>query len=195
MLKLTLVSLAVLAVLYFVIATRPATMRIARSITIAAPEDIIFAELNDLHRWSRWNPFEKDDTAIRVTHTGAPSGVGASYYYSGGSSGEGRMTITDSQPNERIAVRADFVKPMAATNRIEFTLQPTDQGVDVTWEMTGTCNFVGKAFGLLMNVDKMCGTQFGRGLADLKSISESEARERWETAPVSPSAWLGVRAL
>src|SRR5689334_10737411 len=83
LLKLAFAALGVIAVLYFVIIMQPATFRIARSITIAAPEDVIFSQLDDLHRWSRWNAFERDDASITVTHTGAPSGIGASYHFRG----------------------------------------------------------------------------------------------------------------
>jgi len=33
-----------------------------------------------------------------------------------------------------------------------------------------------KAIGLFMNMDKMCGSQFEEGLANMKSIAETEAR-------------------
>ena len=195
LLKLAFAALGVVAVLYFVIVMQPATFRIARSITIAAPEDVIFSQLDDLHRWSRWNAFEKDDASITVTHTGAPSGVGASYHFRGQRAGEGRMTITERELDRRIAVRADFIKPLPATNRIEFTLEPNERGVDVTWAMTGSNTFAGKAVGLAFNLEKMIGGQFQKGLRDLKEIAEHEARVRWENAPPSPSTQIGTRVV
>jgi hypothetical protein len=39
--------------------------------------------------------------------------------------------------------------------------------------MTGRNNFMGKAFGLIMNFDKMCGGDFEKGLANLKSVTEA----------------------
>jgi hypothetical protein len=39
--------------------------------------------------------------------------------------------------------------------------------------MTGKNNFLGKAFGLFVNCDKMVGTQFEQGLASLKTVAEN----------------------
>ena len=38
-------------------------------------------------------------------------------------------------------------------------------------------NFVGKAFGLIMNMDKMVGGDFEKGLAQMKSIAEAAAKQ------------------
>ena len=62
-----------------VVATRPAEFRVARTITVAAPAAVVFANLNDLHRWRDWSPYEGLDPALRRTYGGSPSGVGATY--------------------------------------------------------------------------------------------------------------------
>ena len=41
--------------------------------------------------------------------------------------------------------------------------------------MTGTNNFLMKAFGLLMNMDKLVGGDFEKGLAQMKPIVEAPA--------------------
>jgi uncharacterized protein YndB with AHSA1/START domain len=177
MLAKTGIGIVVLAVvLAVVVATRPGAFRIQRTATIAAPAEVVFAQLDDLHRWSRWNPFEQGDPTIRITHSGAPSGVGAAYHFAGKKAGEGRMTVTETTPNQRVAVRAEFIRPMAATHQVEFTLQPVAEGVAVTWAMSGKNSFVGKAVSLVMNMDRMVGGEFEKGLAGLKRVSEAEAR-------------------
>lgn len=172
--KIGLGVAALLAVLLVVIATRPAAFRIERSATIAAPPEVVFAQIEDLHRWERWNPFEKD-AGMRKTFEGAPAGVGSAYHYVSEHSGEGRMTLTAVQPNRRVGVRAEFIKPFAATNDVEFTLRPAPGGVTVTWAMSGRNPFLGKAISLFVNMDRMVGGQFEQGLADLKRLSEAEA--------------------
>jgi uncharacterized protein YndB with AHSA1/START domain len=182
--KIGLGVLALIAVLLAVIATRPAAFRIERSATIAAPAEVVFAQIDDFHRWDRWNPFEKGDTAMKKTFEGTPAGVGAAYHYVSPSAGEGRMTFTDVRPHERIAIRAEFIKPFAATNDVEFTLKPAPRGVTVTWAMSGRNPFLGKAISLFVNMDRMVGGQFEHGLADLKRVSEAEAG----TASAAPAA-------
>ncbi|HEX8905228.1 MAG TPA: SRPBCC family protein [Longimicrobiaceae bacterium] len=167
---------AVAAVLLVAIATRPDTFRVQRSVTIAAPAEVVFAEIEDLHRWSAWNPYEKSDPEMRKTFEGAASGVGSSFHYYGGTTGEGRMTLAAIEPHRRIAVSAQFIKPFAATNRIEFTLAPAPGGVSLTWAMDGRNTFVGKALSLFIDMDRMIGGSFEKGLADIKGIAESPAR-------------------
>ena len=86
------------------------------------------------------------------------------------------MTLTEIDPHRRIAVRAEFIKPFAATNDVEFTLQPAANGVAVTWAMSGRNNFVGKAVALFVGMDRMVGGEFEKGLAQLKRVSEAEAQ-------------------
>ena len=82
------------------------------------------------------------------------------------------MTITESQPGELVRFRLDFRKPMQATNTAEFTFRPEGGQTAVTWSMAGKNSFMGKIFGLFMDCEKMCGSQFEKGLASLKSVAE-----------------------
>jgi hypothetical protein len=65
------------------VATRPASFRIQRSIRIAAPREKLFAYVADLHNFDAWSPWAPLDPAMRKTHSGAASGVGASYEWQG----------------------------------------------------------------------------------------------------------------
>ena len=42
---------------------------------------------------------------------------------------------------------------------------------------TGTNNFMAKAFGLFMNLDKMVGGDFEKGLAQMKLVAEAAAKK------------------
>jgi hypothetical protein len=46
----------------------------------------------------------------------------------------------------------------------------------VTWSLTGRSNFMMKAMGLFMNMDRMIGGDFEQGLAQMKAVAEAEAR-------------------
>ena len=86
------------------------------------------------------------------------------------------MTLVESRPNERIRIRLEFLKPMAAVNTAEFMFEPKGDRTSVTWSMTGRNNFPAKAIGLIMNMDKMIGGNFEKGLNDIKSIVENSVR-------------------
>jgi hypothetical protein len=177
MLVKMLIVLAVIVVgLAAVIALQPARYRVSRSITIAAPAPVVFAQVNDFHRWSAWSPWEKLDPAMKRTYAGPPAGAGATYSWVGNREvGEGRMTIAESHPSDRIRVDLEFVKPFAGTSVAEFSFRPEGDRTVVTWSMTGDKNFIAKAIHLVMNMDRMIGDQFDKGLAAMKTVAENGA--------------------
>jgi len=172
-----LVGLVLLIAAFFVVAAfQPAEFRIARSTTIAASSATIFARVNDLHAWEQFSPWAKLDPAMKATYNGPGAGVGASYAWTGNSKvGEGRMTITESRPNDLVRLQLEFIKPMAATNMSEFVFTPEGNQTRVDWSMTGKNDLLAKAFGLVMNIDKMVGADFEKGLNNLKNLTEAPA--------------------
>jgi hypothetical protein len=173
-----LIALVVIVVgLVAVIALQPAGYRVSRSATIAAPAPMVFAQVNDFHRWTAWSPWEKIDPAMKRTYEGPPAGVGASYTWVGsGEVGEGRMTIVESRPSDLIQVKLEFVKPFAGTSVAEFSFKPDGERTLVTWSMTGDKNFIAKAIHLVMSMDRMIGDQFDKGLAAMKTVAEAAPR-------------------
>jgi hypothetical protein len=176
--KILLGLVAALAVFAIIVALQPSHFEVVRSVSIAAPAPVAFAHVNDLHEWDKWSPWAKLDPAMKVSHAGAPMGTGAVYSWAGNSDvGEGRMTITESRPHELVRIKLEFIKPFSATNTTEFTFKPEGNQTAVRWSMAGENNFVSKAMCLFMNMDKMVGGDFEKGLAALKSVSEAAARK------------------
>ena len=181
--KIGLVVAVLLVALCIGIATRPDTYRVERKATVSAPADVVFGYVNDFHQWTKWSPFEKLDPKMERTFGGAPLGTGSSYSWSGNSqAGEGTMTIKESTPDRHIALDLHFLKPFESTALTQFTFAPVDEGVNVTWAMEGENNLIGKAMSLFVSMDKMVGTQFEEGLANLKSVAEAEGKRRAEAA-------------
>jgi hypothetical protein len=157
-------------------ATKPATFRVERTATIAAPPAVIFANLDDFHRYGAWSPWEKLDPQMRKDYSGPERGPGASYAWSGNSDvGRGRMSITESRPNEHLKVLLEFIEPFAATNTTEYDLKPTPVGTEIIWSMHGPNSFAGKVMSVFADMDTMIGKDFEEGLANLKRVSETEA--------------------
>ena len=168
-----------MALFVIVVAMAASDFRVVRTATIAAPPSDVFVEVNDLHKWEGWSPWAKIDPAMKQTYEGAPAGTGAIYTWSGNDEvGEGRMTITESRPSDLIRIKLEFFKPFAATNTAEFTFKPEGNQTAVTWSMTGNNNFMAKAVHLFMNMDKMVGGQFEKGLAQMRSVVEAAANRR-----------------
>jgi len=175
--KIILAGLAVVIVVFaIVVALRPGNFRIVRSATIGAPPAVVFAQVNDFHKWRAWSPWEEKDPNLKRTYEGPASGPGTVYGWIGNKEvGEGRMTLVESRPDELIRIRLEFFKPFAATNHTEFAFEP--QGADhtrVTWAMTGKNGFMARAFCMFMDMDKLVGDDFEKGLAGMKMIAERQ---------------------
>ncbi len=177
MLKKIVVALIVIgAGLAGFIAMRPAEFQIVRSRTMAAPPEVVHAQVNDFRKWIAWSPWEKLDPAMTKEITGPPVGAGATYHWVGNKDvGEGRMTITESLP-QSITIRLEFIKPWTATNTTTFQFVPSGAGTSVTWTMSGHNNFMAKAFGIFMSMDKMVGGDFEKGLASLDAVTTTAAK-------------------
>ncbi|MGH7372810.1 MAG: polyketide cyclase, partial [Candidatus Rokuibacteriota bacterium] len=59
----------------------------------------------------------------------------------------------------------------------EFTFRPEGDRTAVTWSMTGRNNFMAKALHLVMNMDRMVGGQFEKGLARMKAVVEAAPKQ------------------
>lgn len=164
----------VLAGVLIVAATRPDSFRVQRSTSIKAPPEKIFVFINEFDRWTAWSPYEKKDPAMTRRRSGPAAGAGAVYAWEGDKNvGVGRMEITDSTPPSKVTIKLDFTKPFEAHNTVEFTMIPRGDATQVTWAMHGPQPYIGKLVGLFLNMDKMVGTDFETGLANLKAAAES----------------------
>lgn len=169
--KIFLGLVAVVAIFVIIVATRPADFRVERSLAIAAPAQALFEQVNDHHKFNKWNPFLKLDPNVKNTYSGPDAGVGAVCAWDGNKDiGAGSATITESKPGELVRMRMDWIRPMAGVATVDFTFKPGGDKTVVTWSMAGKNGFMGKAVSLFMDCDKMVGPQFEQGLVALGKV-------------------------
>ncbi len=175
MLNIILILVPIAIIIFFIVAaTQPSDFRVTRTGTISAPASAVFAQVNDLQKWEAWSPWAKLDPEAKNSFEGPTSGTGAIMRWSGNNKvGQGSMTIIESRPDDFINFKLEFLKPFIATNTAEFTFNSEDNQTTVTWTMYGKSNFMSKVIGLVMNCEKMVGSQFEQGLAALKSVVEA----------------------
>ncbi|NHZ41450.1 SRPBCC family protein [Massilia aquatica] len=154
-------------------AMQPDTFSVTRSVAIKAPPEKILGLLGDFHQWQSWSPWERLDPGMQRVHSGAPSGKGALYAWTGNDDvGAGKMEITEFTPPSKVVIKLDFIKPFEASNMTEFTLAPKDGQTQVTWTMSGPMPFVSKVMSVFMSMDRIIGRDFEKGLANLKAEAE-----------------------
>ncbi|EGD40869.1 putative transcriptional regulator, effector-binding domain/component [Nocardioidaceae bacterium Broad-1] len=129
------------------------------------------ALLDDFHEWPSWSPWEELDPDMTRTYSGADSGVGARYAWSGNKrAGAGAMEIIESRP-DHIEVALEFLKPFKSQSTVTFDLAPVADGTRLTWTHTGTVSGV---MGLMLkfySMEKAIAPDMEKGLAKLAIVS------------------------
>lgn len=175
LLKILLGAVVVIAAVLLLAATKPATFRISKSITIQAPSEKVFALIDDFHNWPKWAPQDREDVTMQRTFSGAAAGAGAvSDWTSKGRAGAGRMTITDAVAPSLVTVAVDWAKPFRVRNTHAFTVVPARGGTEVTWAAEGTNLYMMKVMEVFVGVNGLMGKHFQAGLENLKEVAEAQ---------------------
>lgn len=188
MAKKVLIALGVLlGVLLVVIVLQPATYHVERSVVVKAPPAVVFPFANNFKQWHVWSPWSKLDPDMKTTYSDPPAGKGATYEWVGNDDvGQGKMTIIESVPDEKVAIDLHFITPFESQAQTDVLLAKEGEGTKVTWTMHGDNTFMGKAMGLFMSMDDMIGADYEKGLAALKPLVEQAAAD--QAAPPADAA-------
>ena len=148
----------------------PSSPRVAREAIIDAPSATVFSLLNDFRQVNEWAPYTEDDPNARIDISGPPSGVGATISWTGRVIGQGRQSITESLPFERIVSEIASDREVKAT--IEVLLQDVGGKTRVTWRWHRHfgLNLAGRYFGLFL--DGIHGPQLEQDLSRLAAMAE-----------------------
>ena len=152
------------------------TYTVSREAKIDAPPVRIYEQIVDFRNWPHWSPWEDLDPELRRTYSGAESGKGSVYAWSGNrKAGTGHMEIIGAAEPSRVQIDLIFEKPWRARNDTVFTIEPEGSGSRVTWSMTGKKTLMTKAMGIFTSMDKLVGSDFEKGLQQLKATTEAPA--------------------
>jgi uncharacterized protein YndB with AHSA1/START domain len=79
------------------------TYTVARSATINAPADKVYALIADPREWKKWSVWNLRDPAMEIKYEGPDSGAGAKWTWKSKSQGDGTMTFTKAEPGKLLA--------------------------------------------------------------------------------------------
>ena len=169
--KLLLLIIVVIIAVGFLL---PASTSVSRSTEIKVSPDKLFTYVNDLRQFNRWSPWHGIDPEARYDFAGPDKGVGSKMSWSSEHPkvGSGTQEIIRSEPNSQVVTQLDFEGQGNAV--ATFQLDPVADSTRITWgfETDWGNNLIWRYMGLMM--DKWVGTEYEKGLAELKQLAESE---------------------
>jgi polyketide cyclase/dehydrase/lipid transport protein len=190
MLKKILIASATLVGLLLAIGlVLPSTFRVERSTTLQAPPEAVYPYVANLGRWREWAPWRAEKYPGSQWMFGGPSeGVGAVHSWSGGSVGNGTLSLTQADPKTGVAYDMSVEHGRYLLHgRISFA--PEGQGTRVTWVDEGDIGGNPFAHYLVPLIRSRLGGYLEEGLAGLAKRVQSgplpaEARPEPEPTPV-----------
>lgn len=177
MLKKT-IGLLVLIIGLFIgyVALKSSHYEITREITINASPAVLFPFINNSKKANTWMPWQEVDPGVVMSFQGPEEGVGStSSWSSDGQMGTGKAEVIESIPDSLVKTKLSYEKPMAMSQMAEISLTAAPPGTRVRWSVTGENTFIGRLFCFFMNMDKLVGGQFEKGLIKLKQLAEGES--------------------
>lgn len=172
---LLVIVLAIVAIVIVLGLIGPSEYRVERSITIPAETGVVWANVSDLEDHEEWSPWAEKDPDMAVTITGDAGQVGQKSEWKGDENvGSGYQQIAMVEENKAVRTDLHFIEPWESQSTATFDLEDLGDSTRVTWGIEGENNFMGKVMSVFMDMDKMVGPDFERGLANLKEVSTAD---------------------
>ncbi len=173
-LKILLYILLALVALFLILGLfAPKVASVERSVSIDAPRAQVWGAVNSLKSMDKWSPWIEQDPDVKQTYEGQDGAVGSKNTWESEIIGSGSQTITKIVPNERIETELEFTAPRQGMADAFVTVGDDDKATKVTWGFSTESPYPWNAMNLFMNMDKMIGGEFEKGLGKLKKLVES----------------------
>lgn len=156
------------------VATKSDQFLVTRELVVNAPAEKIFPYLNNSQKADSWMPWAESDPSVTMTYSGPDEGVGSRSSWDGqGNMGAGEAVVVESVPNQTVKTKLTYTRPMEMDQMAELSLHPTSDGTTVRWTVSGKNTFVGRFLAVFVDMEKMVGGEFEKGLTKLKTMVES----------------------
>ncbi len=166
----------------------PSSTTFERSVTINAPQDLVYEYVNSMPRFNEWSPWHSIDPNTKYTFTGPESGVGHKMAWQSDHEnvGSGSQEIVEASPPNKVVTFLDF-GPMGSANAA-FTLDALGDGTKVVWSFYNEHGWAiqDRYFGLM--TEKFVGPMYEDGLSKFKTVAEKAATEKAAAAQAIEAA-------
>lgn len=150
------------------------TYHLEKSISINAPKEKVWSNVNSLQKMMKWTPFLDRDPNAQGSYEGQEGAVGSVYRWKGNKEvGEGNQTITKIDGPNSILTHLSFIEPFSGEADAYMNLTDEGGGTKATWGFDTKYAYPMNVMQLFINMDEMMGAEYDKGLSRLKKISES----------------------
>ena len=143
-----------------------------RKITINAPVDKVWENVNSVKAINQWNPWLKIDPNMKMEFSGTSGQVGDSYSWESKNpdAGKGKQTITGLHPKTLVNTDLTFYMPEESKAKADIKLIPQGNQTEVIWTLDSTFEYPSNLMKLFF--DSFMDAPYTEGLKKLKEISE-----------------------
>jgi effector-binding domain-containing protein/uncharacterized protein YndB with AHSA1/START domain len=175
--------LLVIGSVAIICACTPTEYQVKKEISINAPKEIVFNQVNNHNNRDAWSPWEKMDPNMAKSYEGPQEGVGAIYKWSGNDEvGTGELKIVESEPYAHIKSELVFTEPWESSSTVEWNFTNSENGTTAEWIISG--QLPGFMFWMGQeDMEEAMGGDLENGLENLKAVSELLAVEAQNEIP------------
>lgn len=163
---------SIVALILIVALFVPKSFTYEKSITINAPIDSVWQNVNSLGALDKWSPWNDHDPNMKKEISGVDGTVGAIQSWESKIVGSGSQTIENILVPKLFETKLDFTEPHESHGNAYVKLESEGSSTKATWGMTGKMPYPFNIMNLIMNMEKNLGADWDNGLGKLKKLSE-----------------------
>jgi hypothetical protein len=163
----------------------PKDVVVSRSVMINAPKNVVFDQMSNFKNWTNWSPWIEKEPTVKLTYKGADGAVGSGYHWVGEDKNTGTGDMNSLAINgTKMDFEVKFSKPMKREAQGTLEAMDTAGATKAYWSFSMHMPYPFNAMLLFMNMDKMLGGDFEKGLNNMKKYAESHAGSALEIKEV-----------
>ncbi len=155
------------------IATKDGNFQIEESKTIAAPQEVVYAEVNDFKNWENWEPWSRKSENMVKEYREKTRGKDAGYSWKSKDMGDGEIHTLEARPFSELEQEISFNTPFGkSTSDIYWEFREQDEdSTQVIWGMKGKQSFMEKLAFVFQSetLDEMMRPMFQEGLNNIET--------------------------
>ncbi|MBQ4820381.1 GyrI-like domain-containing protein [Aquimarina sp. MMG016] len=164
------------------VATIDGNFQAEESRVIDAPDELLYATINEYKTWEKWGPWMDDSDDMIMEYPEKTSGEGAYYNWKSEIQGDGKMETIKTTPFTGIDQKFSMVVPVMGetSSDVYWKFEKIeDKKTKVTWGMKGKQGFMEKMFFLTQDssLTQNLKAMYKKGLEKLDAFAQEKMKE------------------